>query len=222
MELAKIINHTFLRSDASKSEIQKISEEARKYGFYSVCIPPMWVSYAAELLKNNSVKVGTLIDFPLGASNSEVKVYEAKEAVQNSADEVDMVIHIGSLKSGHYKKVLMDIQAVIQAVDDEVDVKVTFETCTLTEEEIMKACELAKRAKADFVKISTAFVDCAATIENITLIKQVVGSNMGIEVFGGIETKEKASQMVEAGATRIATSSGVSWIRSAGIVDLQV
>lgn len=222
IELAKMIDYTFLKPNVLKSEIQKISEEAKEYGFYSVCIPPMWVSYAAKLLKNSSVKVGTVIDFPLGASNSEVKVYEAREAVQNGANEVDMVIHIGTLKSGHYKKVLMDIQAVVQAVDDKVAVKVTVETCTLTEEEIVKACELAKRADADFIKIFTNFASGVATVENITLIKQIVGSDIGIEVFGEIETKENVFQMVEAGATRIATLSGMALIRSRDVVDLQV
>ncbi|MDR0615034.1 MAG: deoxyribose-phosphate aldolase [Lactobacillales bacterium] len=213
MNLAKIIEHTLLKSGINHAEVQKAIEEAKHYGFYALCIAPMWVAYAAENLRNSKVKVCTVIGFPLGANTSETKVYEAKEAILNGADEVDMVINIAALKSGHYKKVVTDIQAVVEAVKSAAKVKVIIETGLLTDKEKIKACELAKQAKANFIKTSTGFVNGGANTKDITLIRQVVGVDMGIKASGKIFTADKALAMIKAGATRIGTSASVAILK---------
>jgi deoxyribose-phosphate aldolase len=213
MNLAKMIDHTLLKPNLNQAEVQEAIEEAKHYGFYALCATPMWVAYAAENLRNSKVKVCTVIGFPLGANTSETKVYEAKEAILNGADEVDMVINIAALKSGHYKKVVTDIQAVIEAVKS-AKVKVIIETGLLTNKEKIKACELAKQAKADFIKTSTGFVNGGANAKDITLIRKVLGANMGIKASGGIFTADRALAMIKAGANRIGTSAGVTILKT--------
>lgn len=213
MNLAKVIDHTLLKPGVSQTEIQKAINEATYYEFYALCIAPMWVAYAAKILKDSKVKVCTVIGFPLGANTSEVKAYEAKEAVLNGADEVDMVINIAALKSGHYKKVVTDIQSAIEAVEGVAKVKVIIETGLLTDKEKVKACELAKQAKADFIKTSTGFVNGGANEKDVALIRKIVGLDFGIKASGGIYTAYKALAMIKAGATRIGTSAGVAILK---------
>ena len=167
MELAKYIDHTLLKADATKDKIEKLCEEAKEYGFASVCVNPAWVPLAAELLKGSEVKVCTVIGFPLGATTPEVKRFETENAIQNGAQEVDMVINIGALKSGDDELVKKDIQAVVEAAKGKALVKVIIETCLLTEEEKVKACKLSVEAGADYVKTSTGFSTGGATVEDI-------------------------------------------------------
>lgn len=188
----------------------KSLKKQRNIIFFSVCVNPFWVALAKEKLKDSSVAVCTVIGFPLGANTSEVKGYEAADAIANGAAEVDMVINIGALKSKQYKKVLRDIQAVVEAVKNKALVKVIIETALLTDEEKIKACELAKEAGADFVKTSTGFSTGGATVEDIKLMRATVGPDMGVKASGGIHNSEEALEMIEAGATRIGTSAGVS------------
>jgi deoxyribose-phosphate aldolase len=210
MELNRMIDHTILKADAAEEDVLRIIEEAKKYQFFSVCINPAWVALAKEKLAGESVAVCTVIGFPLGANTSSVKAYETKDAIANGADEVDMVINIGALKSKQYKKVQQDIEAVVEAAKDKALVKVIIETALLNNEEIVKACELAKAAGADFVKTSTGFSTGGAKAEDVRLMRQTVGPDMGVKASGGIHNAEEAMAMVEAGATRIGTSAGVS------------
>jgi deoxyribose-phosphate aldolase len=210
MSLNKLIDHTVLKADTNQDGVQKIIDEAIQYDFKSVCINPAWVAYAAEQLKDSDVLVCTVIGFPLGANTSEVKAYEAKDAINNGADEVDMVINIGALKSGQYKKVGHDIKAVVDAAAGKATVKVIIETSLLTDEEKVKACELAKQAGADFVKTSTGFSTGGATVADVKLMRQTVGPDMGVKASGGIYSAQDAQDMIEAGATRIGTSAGVA------------
>ncbi|GGD00121.1 deoxyribose-phosphate aldolase [Enterococcus wangshanyuanii] len=215
MELNQMIDHTILKADATEEAVLNIIEEAKKYEFYSVCINPSWVAFAKERLAGSSVDVCTVIGFPLGANTSEVKAYEATDAINNGATEVDMVINIGALKSKQYKKVLKDIQAVVDAAKDKALVKVIIETALLTDEEKVKACELAKEAGADFVKTSTGFSTGGATVADIKLMRETVGPEMGVKASGGIHNEAEAVAMIEAGATRIGTSAGVAIMEGA-------
>lgn len=210
MELNRMIDHTILKADATKDDVMKIIEEAKKYHFYSVCINPTWVSMAAKELQGEPVAVCTVIGFPLGANTSEVKAFEAKNAIANGADEVDMVINIGELKDGNYDKVQKDIEAVVAAAKDQALVKVIIETSLLEREEKIKACELAKAAGADFVKTSTGFSTGGATIDDVKLMRETVGPEMGVKASGGIHNAKEAMAMIEAGATRLGASSGVA------------
>jgi len=212
MNYAKMIDHTVLKADATKEMVTIIIKEAIKYEFASVCINPTWVSYASEMLKDSNVKVCTVIGFPLGANTSAVKAFETKDAINNGADEIDMVINIGALKDKNYQLVEDDIRAVVEASDGKT-VKVIIETCLLTEDEIVKASELAMNAKATFVKTSTGFSTRGATVKDVVLMKQTVGDVVEIKASGGVKTKEDLEAMVEAGATRIGTSSGVSLVK---------
>ncbi|MDR1522310.1 MAG: deoxyribose-phosphate aldolase [Streptococcaceae bacterium] len=213
MNLAKIIDYTILKPETSKAEIQKVIEEAKYYNFFAVCVAPMWVAYAAKSLRDSKVKVCTVVGFPLGANTSEIKAYEAKDTLLNGADEVDIVINISALKSAHYKKVVTDIKAVIEVVKGN-KVKAIIETGVLTDEEKIKACELVKQAKADFIQTSTGFIGGGANVKDIALMREVVGGNMGIKASGGIYTADKALKMVEAGATRIGISAGIAILKS--------
>ena len=204
MSVNSYIDHTLLKADANKEQILSLIDEAKKYEFASVCVNPTWVKTAAELLKDSSVKVCTVIGFPLGASTSAVKAFEA-----NGADEIDMVINIGALKSRNLKLVEDDIKAVVEASGSKL-VKVIIETCLLTDEEKVEACQLAKLAGADFVKTSTGFSTGGATIEDIELMREAVGPIMGVKASGGARTLEAALAFIKAGATRIGTSSGVA------------
>lgn len=210
MELNQMIDHTILKADAKEEDVLRIIEEAKKYEFFSVCINPCWVALAKEHLAETSVDVCTVIGFPLGANTSEVKAYEATDAINNGATEVDMVINVGALKSKQYKKVLKDIQAVVEAAKGKALVKVIIETALLTDEEKIKVCELAKEAGADFVKTSTGFSTGGATVADVALMRKTVGPDMGVKASGGIHNEAEAKAMIDAGATRIGTSAGVA------------
>lgn len=205
----KLIDHTLLKANASKNDITKLCDEAMQYDFASVCVNPVWVSYCAEYLKESDVRVCTVIGFPLGASTSKVKAYEAKMAIEEGADEVDMVINIGALKAGDMDTVYQDIQAVVDASQGHC-VKVIIETCLLTDEEKVLACQQAMKAKATFVKTSTGFSTGGATVHDVALMKQTVGDHCEVKASGGVKTFEDMEAMVNAGASRIGTSSGIS------------
>jgi deoxyribose-phosphate aldolase len=209
--VTKMIDHTLLKADATKEEIVKLVEEAKEYSFASVCVNPTWVKISADMLKDTpEVKVCTVIGFPLGASTSETKAFETKNAIENGANEIDMVINIGALKDKQDELVEKDIKAVVEAAKDKALVKVIIETCLLTKEEKVRACELSVKAGADFVKTSTGFSTGGATVEDITLMRETVGPEIGVKASGGVRSREDALAMVEAGATRIGASSGVS------------
>lgn len=209
MRLNKTIDHTILNPDATKDEVIKVIDEAKAYDFASVCLEPCWVTLAAERLADSEVKVCTVIGFPLGANTKTVKAFEAKEAVENGADEVDMVLNIGALKSGEYDLVLEDMKAVREAAKDAV-VKVILETCLLTDEEKKKACALAKEAGMDFVKTSTGFSTAGATTDDVKLMREAVGDAMGVKASGGIRDRETAEAMIAAGASRIGASKSIA------------
>ena len=209
MRLNKTIDHTILNPDATKDEVIKVIDEAKAYDFASVCLEPCWVTLAAERLADSEVKVCTVIGFPLGANTKNVKAFEAKEAVENGADEVDMVLNIGALKSGEYDLVLEDMKAVREAAKDAV-VKVILETCLITDEEKKKACALAKEAGMDFVKTSTGFSTAGATTEDVKLMREAVGDAMGVKASGGIRDRETAEAMIAAGASRIGASKSIA------------
>ncbi len=211
MNLNKTIDHTILNADATKEAVIKVIDEAKKYEFASVCLEPCWVSLAAERLKDSPVKVCTVIGFPLGANTKTVKAFEAKEAVDNGADEVDMVLNIGALKSGEEAMVLEDMKAVREAAKDAV-VKVILETCLLTDDEKKKACALAKEAGLDFVKTSTGFSTAGATVEDVKLMREAVGDTMGVKASGGIRDTKTAEAMIAAGASRIGASKSIAII----------
>lgn len=208
MNAAKLIDHTLLKPAATRADVQKLCDEAKKYGFASVCINPVWVSFAAEQLKGSDVKVCTVIGFPLGATPTAVKVYEAREALKDGADELDMVIHVGALKNKEYDAVYQDIKALRDASAGAV-LKVIIETSELTDEEKVKACQLAARAGADFVKTSTGFSKGGATAADVALMRKSIPAHMQVKASGGIRSKEDFDTMVAAGATRIGASSGV-------------
>nr|WP_153126843.1 deoxyribose-phosphate aldolase [Peribacillus tepidiphilus] len=209
--LARMIDHTLLKADATKAEIQKLVEEAKEYSFASVCVNPTWVKTAAELLKETpEVKVCTVIGFPLGATPTEVKVFEAKNAIENGATEIDMVINIGALKDKQYEIVENDIKAVVEAAKGKALTKVIIETSLLTNEEKEIACQLSVKAGADFVKTSTGFSTGGATVEDVALMRKVVGPNIGVKASGGVRSLEDAKAMIKVGANRIGASSGVA------------
>lgn len=212
-QLAKMIDHTLLRADATQSEINQLTEEAKQYQFASVCVNPGWVSYAAEQLQGSGVDICTVIGFPLGASTSETKAFETTDAIAKGATEVDMVINISALKDGKDDYVEHDIRAVVEAAAGKALVKVIIETCLLTDEEKVRACQAAVRAGADFVKTSTGFSTGGATPEDIALMRRTVGPDMGVKASGGVRSLEDMQKMIEAGATRIGASSGVKIIQ---------
>lgn len=207
---ASMIDHTLLKQDATQDQILKICKEAKEYVFASVCVNPTWVQYCAELLKGTEVKVCTVIGFPLGASTSATKAFETKDAIENGATEIDMVINIGALKDGKFDFVRQDISAVVNAAKDQAIVKVIIETCLLTDEEKVKACELSVEAGADFVKTSTGFSTGGALVEDIALMRKTVGPELGVKASGGVRSLEDMKKMIAAGATRIGASSGVA------------
>jgi deoxyribose-phosphate aldolase len=210
-ELARMIDHTLLKANATEAEIVKLAEEAKEYKFASVCVNPTWVKKAAEILNDvEGVEVCTVIGFPLGASTSEVKAFETKNAIENGATEVDMVINIGALKDKQYDLVEKDIKAVVDAAKGKALTKVIIETCLLTDEEKEMACKLSVNAGADFVKTSTGFSTGGATVEDIALMRKTVGPDLGVKASGGVRSLEDAQNMIEAGATRIGASSGVA------------
>ncbi len=206
----RMIDHTLLKADATRDQIEKLCEEAKEYHFASVCVNPTWVEYAAILLKGTDVRVCTVIGFPLGASTPDSKAFETKDVIEKGAQEVDMVINIGALKSGDLDLVEKDIQGVAAAAKEKALVKVIIETCLLTDEEKKTACEIAKRAGADYVKTSTGFSTGGAVEHDIALMRETVGNQMGVKASGGVRSGEDAMKMIKAGATRIGTSSGAN------------
>ncbi|KAF0371024.1 deoxyribose-phosphate aldolase [Pediococcus acidilactici] len=215
MNLAKYIDHTILAPEATQSQVDQIIKEAKEYDFASVVVNPYWVSYVADKLKGTDVNTVTVIGFPLGANTTATKVFEAKDALQNGATELDMVINIGELKAGHDDAVLNDIKAVVEAGHAENrHVKVIIETALFTDEEKVRACELSEKAGADFVKTSTGFSTAGAKVADVKLMKQTVGDRLGVKASGGIHTKSEAEAMIEAGATRLGASSGVKIMNS--------
>ena len=215
MELNRMIDHTILKPEATEAAVQKIIDEAKEYNFFSVCINPCWVAFVSEQLADTDVAVCTVIGFPLVANTPEVKAYEAADAIKNGANEVDMVINIGALKSQQYDYVRQDIQRVVDAAKGKALVKVIIETALLTDEEKVKACELAKEAGADFVKTSTGFSTGGAKVADIRLMRETVGPDMGVKASGGVHNAEEALAMIEAGATRIGASTGVAIVSGA-------
>lgn len=209
MELAKLIDHTALKPETTKAQITQLCKEAKEYGFASVCVNPTWVKLAAELLAGSDVKVCTVIGFPLGANTSAVKAFEAKDAIANGAGEVDMVINIAALKDKDDALVESDIRAVVEAANGTL-VKVIIETSLLSDEEKVRACEIAVKAGTDFVKTSTGFSTGGATKEDVALMRKTVGPTIGVKASGGVRTKQDVEGMVAAGATRIGASAGVA------------
>jgi len=199
-----------LRSEAKEEDIRKLCEEAKKYGFATVCVNPCYVTMAKHLLQGTEIGITTVIGFPLGATTSTMKAAETREAIENGATEVDMVINIGALKDKKYEYVLNDIKAVVHAADKKAVVKVIIETGLLTDEEKEKACLLAKEAGADFVKTSTGFLAGGAIKDDIILMRRTVEDTMGVKASGGIKTKGDAEALIKAGANRIGTSASVA------------
>ncbi|WP_029488117.1 deoxyribose-phosphate aldolase [Candidatus Epulonipiscium viviparus] len=208
--IAAMIDHTLLKQNARADQIIQLCDQAKENGFCSVCINPSYVSLCADQLKHSSVKVCTVIGFPLGATTTATKVFEANEAIENGADEVDMVINVGKLKSGDWNFVREDIRRVVVGVAGRAIVKVIIETCLLTDEEKIKVCEICKEVGADFVKTSTGFSTDGATESDIKLMRQTVGPSMGVKASGNVRSIESAKAMISAGATRLGTSSGLA------------
>lgn len=212
--LARLIDHTLLKPDATADKVAQLCFEAKKYHFASVCVNPSYVKLCADLLKGTDVKVCTVIGFPLGATSTEVKVFETKNAIENGASEIDMVMNIGALKAGDNETVAHDIHEVVQAAHGAgALLKVIIETALLTDEEKVIACLLAKEAGADYVKTSTGFSGGGATVHDVALMRKAVGPELGVKASGGIHSTEEAEQMIAAGATRIGASAGVKIVK---------
>lgn len=212
MKWNHLIDHTLLKPDSTQAQIDLLIDEAIEHEFASVCVNPTWVAYASERLKKTPVKVCTVVGFPLGANTSSSKAFETANAIENGADEVDMVINIGAAKDGRFDDVQSDIEAVVQASGDKL-VKVIIETCLLTDDEKIKACQAAMVAGADFVKTSTGFSTGGATVSDVTLMRQTVGEKLGVKASGGARSLDDVKRLVEVGATRIGTSSGVAIVK---------
>jgi deoxyribose-phosphate aldolase len=211
--LASLIDHTLLKPDAVRGDIEQLCREAAQFCFASVCVNPSWVPLCRDLLRGSGVKVCTVIGFPFGTHMPDVKAFETRRAVEQGAEEVDMVINIGALKSKDYALVEQDIHGVVQASGKDTVVKVILETAMLTRDEKIMGCSLAKAAGADFVKTSTGFGGGGATVEDIELMRETVGPEMGVKASGGVRTKEDVEAMVAAGATRIGASAGIKIVR---------
>ena len=212
MGLNKYIDHTILKATASSTDIQKLCEEAIEHEFYSVCVNGCYVADAKHLLQGTDVKVAAVVGFPLGAMTTASKVFEAKEAIENGASEIDMVINVAKLKDGEFDYVENEIRLIKEAIGDNV-LKVIIETCYLTDEEKVKACELSLVAKADFVKTSTGFGTGGATYEDVKLMKSVVGDNAKVKASGGVRDKKTAQKYVDLGSERLGTSSGIEIVK---------
>ena len=207
--IAKMIDHTILKSDATTNEIIKLCDEAMEFGFYSVCVNSAFVKTAYNKLKNSDVKVCSVVGFPLGAMITEAKVFETAQAIEHGADEIDMVINIGLLKDKHFDEILKEIKSIKDACGDKV-LKVIIETCLLDENEKVMACTLATKAQADYVKTSTGFSTAGAKVEDISLMKNNISDIMKVKASGGIKTYSDAIKMIDAGASRLGTSNGIS------------
>ena len=210
----KLFDHTILKADATRKDVKRVCDEAMAYSFCSVCVNSYYVPYVANLLHGSDVKICSVVGFPLGAMSTRAKALEAKIAVMDGADEIDMVINIGALKDRDYSVVLEDIKAVKEACEDKT-LKVIIETCLLNDVEKVKACELAKEAGADFVKTSTGFSTGGAKVEDVKLMRASVGPDMGVKASGGIHDNEFAKELVDAGANRLGTSATIQIVESA-------
>ena len=207
MDYNKYIDNTLLKADATKAQIVSLCEESKKYNFKSVCVNPDYIELSKECLKGSDVLVCTVIGFPLGSMTTEAKIFETKDAIEKGADEIDMVINISKLKDKENEYVYNEIKKIKEACGTHT-LKVILECCLLTDEEIVRASKIAKEANADFVKTSTGFSLHGATLKDVKLMRETVGPNMGVKAAGGVRTKEEMIEMIEAGATRIGTSSG--------------
>lgn len=215
-DLAQKIDHTLLKPEATEKQVEALCREAMEYHFCSVCVNPWFVPFCARLLRRSGVKVCTVIGFPLGATTAETKAFETREAIGEGAQECDMVLNIGALKSGDVALVERDVRGVVRAARQGTVVKVILETCLLTDEEKVTACQIAKKAGADYVKTSTGFSSGGATVEDIALMRKTVGPEMGVKASGGVRTKEDAEKMVKAGATRVGASASVKIVSGKG------
>jgi deoxyribose-phosphate aldolase len=215
-EIAQFIDHTLLKPEAASIAFDKLCEEAVVHGFKAVCVNSSWVAYVAKKLQTTEIAICSVIGFPLGAMHSLSKAFEARKAVEDGAQELDMVLNIGALKTGDFKAVEEDILAVRRETEPPVLLKVIIETCLLTNDEKVKACEIAQNAGADFVKTSTGFSARGATVEDVALMRETVGPQMGVKASGGIKDFKGAAEMIAAGATRIGAGAGVAIIRGAG------
>lgn len=215
LNLAKKIDHTLLKPDATPDQIAQLCFEARKYGFASVCVNPAWIKLCADLLKGTNVKVCSVVGFPLGATPPEVKVFETQQVIKDGATEIDMVINIGALKAGDTELVARDIRGIVETAHRHgAIVKVIIEVALLTDEEKVIASLLSKEAGADFVKTSTGFASSGATVRDVELMRRAVGPDMGVKAAGGVRTREDAENMVKAGATRLGASAGVKIVQT--------
>lgn len=214
---AKYCDHTVLKPETTRKTVEQFCNEAKEYGFASVCVNPTHVRYVSSLLKGSGVKTCAVIGFPLGANTPFVKGVEARDAIMNGAEEVDMVINIGALKDGDYDLVSQDIKAVVDAAAGQAIVKVIIEASALTDQEKIKACLLAKNAGADFVKTSTGFGKGGATVEDVLLMKKTVGENVQVKASTGINSREDADKMIKAGAVRLGTSKGIAIVKGISI-----
>jgi deoxyribose-phosphate aldolase len=212
-DLAGTIDHTILRPNATRAEVEKLVDEARRHRFASVCVNPCWVKLCRESLEGSGVLVCTVVGFPLGANTSETKAFETRRACYEGAQEIDMVINIGALKSGDAPSVERDIRAVVESAGARVTVKVILENAYLTREEKIRGCEAALRARAGFVKTSTGFGPSGATVDDVRLMREVVGPRMGVKAAGGIRSRSDAEEMIRAGANRIGASASVAIVK---------
>lgn len=213
MNLAKYIDHTILKPETTKEEVVKVCQEAKEHGFFSVCVNPYYVKLVSNELAGSDVKVCSVIGFPLGASVTSVKAAETKQAIADGANEIDMVLNVAAMKNGEYDYVLNDIKGVVEALEGKAILKVILENCLLTEEEIVKACELSVEAGAHFVKTSTGFSKGGAVASDIALMRKTVGPNIGVKASGAVRDRETAILMVESGASRIGASASVAIVK---------
>ena len=210
MDIAKYIDHTILKPEATVEDVKKLCKEAKEYNFASVCVNGCYAKLVSTELMGTDVKTCVVVGFPLGAMTKEAKAFETNQAIENGATEIDMVINVGALKDKNYSLLKEDIEAVVNAAQGKALVKVIIETCLLTDEEKVKACEIAKEAKADFVKTSTGFSSGGATKEDIALMRKTVGPDLGVKASGGVRDFKAAMEMINAGASRVGASASIS------------
>lgn len=213
-KVARMIDHTLLKPDATEEQVTQLCREAATYCFASVCVNPIWVELCAKLLRRSGVKVCTVIGFPLGATTTSAKAYETRDTIGKGAGEIDMVINVGLMKSRQYSRVREDIRAVVRATRPNILVKVILETCLLTDDEKVRACELSVEGGADYVKTSTGFSSGGATVNDIALMRKTVGPEIGVKASGGVRTFEDAEALIKAGATRLGASAGLKIIQA--------